>query len=95
MQFGGLNKKAVTTAVNDYQENAPFAKIALANLGTNTRARHLLQLEMAKSIALGESQSAFIKRIRTVVGGVYYNAQRIAQTEGTRIRSQARNETTQ
>ena len=47
---------------------------------------------MAQSIALGESKSKLIKRLRDVAGNAMYNATRVAQTETTRIAAQARND---
>lgn len=88
--FGSIDKRAVRIAVDDSQESSPFSKIAYKNLGNNTRIRRQLQNEMAQAIMLGESQTKVIKRIRDVVGNAQYNAKRTAQTEGTRIRSQAR-----
>lgn len=79
------NQLAVLTRAKE----GPFTKIAYRNLGQNAAAVRRLQDEMAQSVILGESQEKIIKRIHGVVGNTAYNARRTAQTERTRIQSQA------
>lgn len=50
---------------------------------------------MAQAIALGENRKKVVNRISNVVNEAHYNAARTAQTESTRIRSQARFEAVQ
>lgn len=73
------------------QENeSPFSKIAYKNLGSNVPVRKRLQREMALATILGEGQEKIVKRIMRVVDYSAYQARRVAQTERTRIQSQAR-----
>ena len=77
------------------ETESPFSKIAYRNLGKDTLIRKRLQNEMAMATLLGESQRDIIKRIRKVTGQTAYQAKRVAQTERTRIQSQARFEACQ
>ena len=72
------------------KNESPFSKIAYQNLGQNTVIRKRLQAELAQAAALGESQRKIIERIRKVTGMAAYQAKRVAQTERTRVQSQAR-----
>lgn len=72
------------------KEQSPFSKIAYNNLGRNTAIRRMLQNELAQATILGESQEKIIKRIRKVTGQTVSQARRVAQTERTRVQSQAR-----
>ena len=72
------------------KNESPFSKIAYQNLGQNTAIRKRLQAELAQAAALGESQRKIIERIRKVTGMAAYQAKRVAQTERTRVQSQAR-----
>lgn len=98
-------EKAVHTSFSQYDKRqirvlmqeteSPFSKIAYKNLGKDTLIRKRLQNEMAMATLLGESQRDIIKRIRKVTGQTAYQAKRVAQTERTRIQSQARYEACQ
>lgn len=72
------------------EEEQPFSRIAYRNLGQNPAVRRRLQNELAQATVLGESQRDIIKRIREVTGQSYKQAKRVAQTERTRVQSQAR-----
>lgn len=72
------------------EEEPPFSRIAYRNLGKNPAVRRRLQNELAQATILGESQRDIIKRIRDVTGQSLYQAKRVAQTERTRVQSQAR-----
>lgn len=72
------------------QEESPFSKLAYMNLGRNTAVRRRLQNELAQATVLGEDQRQIIKRIRAVTGQAEWQARRVAQTERTRVQSQAR-----
>ena len=67
-----------------------FSKIAYQHLGKNRVIRSALQSQMAQAAILGESQEKIIKRIQKVTGQAEYQARRVAQTERTRVQSQAR-----
>lgn len=72
------------------KNESPFSKLSYENLGNNKVIRRRLQAELAQAAVLGESQQKLIKRILKVVGNADYNAKRVAQTERTRVQSQAR-----
>lgn len=101
----GMIENAVHTSFSQYDKRqirvlmqeteSPFSKIAYKNLGKDTLIRKRLQNEMAMATLLGESQRDIIKRIRKVTGQTAYQAKRVAQTERTRIQSQARYEACQ
>ena len=67
-----------------------MSKIAFNSLQDADALIHRLQNEMARAVILGESQDGLIKRIRSVMQDGQKRAKRIAQTEGTRVQSQAR-----
>lgn len=67
-----------------------FSKIAFRNLVEAPAVIRRLQNEMVQATLLGESQEKIIRRIRAVMGNSAANARRIAQTERTRLQSQAR-----
>lgn len=68
----------------------PMSRLAYANLAYSTAVRKRLQNELAKATILGEGQGKLISRIRDVTGQAIWQARRIAQTERTRVQSQAR-----
>lgn len=72
------------------ESESPFSKLAYQNLGQNTAVRRRLQNELAQASILGESQAKLIKRIMAVTGQAQWQAKRVAQTERTRVQSQAR-----
>lgn len=72
------------------ENESPFSKLAYMNLGQNLAVRRRLQNELAQAAILGESQGQIIKRIRNVTGQAQWQAKRVAQTERTRVQSQAR-----
>ena len=72
------------------KNESPFSKLAYENMGKNPVIRKRLQAELAQAAILGESQREIIKRIRKVTGQSEYQARRVAQTERTRVQSQAR-----
>lgn len=72
------------------ENESPFSKLAYQNMGKNPAIRRRLQDELAQATILGESQEQIIKRIRAVTGQTVSQARRVAQTERTRVQSQAR-----
>lgn len=72
------------------EQESPFSRLAYMNLGTNPAVRRRLQNELAQATILGEDQRQIIKRIRAVTGQAEWQARRVAQTERTRVQSQAR-----
>ena len=71
----------------------PFSKIAFNNLQTAPAMERRLRNEMRQAVLHGENQQKIVRRIRNVMGNSAYNARRIAQTERTRVQSQARSDT--
>lgn len=71
----------------------PFSKIAFDNLQTAPAMERRLRNEMRQAVLHGENQQKIVRRIRNVMGNSAYNARRIAQTERTRVQSQARADT--
>lgn len=67
----------------------PFSKMAYQNMGRNPAIRKRLQDEMAKATILGEGQEDIIRRIQAVTNQATWQARGVAQTERTRIQSQA------
>ncbi len=86
--FSLLPKRQIEIILED--KRPAFSKIAYQHLGQNTSIRRTLQNEMAQAALLGEGQKKIMKRIAKVTGMAEYQAQRVAQTERTRVQSQAR-----
>lgn len=83
-----MTKRQVKIITADSQP--VFAKIAYENMGQNLQIRRRLQNELAQAAVLGESQIKLVYRIRSVTKQAIWQARRIAQTERTRVQSQAR-----
>lgn len=88
--FAMMDKRSIRIAIDDAQP--VFSKIAYQNLGNNLAARRKMQNSLAEALALGEGQDKILRRIRRIAAMEMYQARRIAQTECTRVRSQARYE---
>lgn len=73
-----------------HDQQPPFSKIAFDNLEQAPALERRLQAEMRQAILNGEGQDKIRQRIQRVMQNGAYNARRIAQTERTRIQSQAR-----
>lgn len=86
--FAQYDKRQIAVLLQEQQ--SPFSRLAYQNMGANPAIRRRLQNEMAQATILGESQKEIIKRIRKVTGQTVAQARRVAQTERTRVQSQAR-----
>lgn len=86
--FAQYDKRQIEVLLQEQQ--SPFSRLAYQNMGQNPAIRRRLQNEMAQATILGESQQEIIKRIRKVTGQTVAQARRVAQTERTRVQSQAR-----
>ena len=86
--FAQYDKRQIAVLLQEQQ--SPFSRLAYQNMGQNPAIRRRLQNEMAQATILGESQREIIKRIRKVTGQTVAQARRVAQTERTRVQSQAR-----
>ena len=73
-----------------HDQQPPFSKIAFDNLQQAPALLRRLRVEMRQAILNGEGQDKIRQRIQRVMQNGAYNARRIAQTERTRIQSQAR-----
>lgn len=71
------------------KKQGAFSKIAFRNLKKAPALRRRLKNEMAQAVRNGESTQQLAKRIEKVMQNGAYNARRIAQTERTRVQSQA------
>ena len=67
-----------------------FTRLAHENLRTHPAVRRRLENELIQATILGESQAKLVKRIQNVTGQAAWQAKRVAQTERTRVQSQAR-----
>lgn len=88
VSFAQYDKRQIAVLLQE--QESPFSKLAYDNLGRNPVIRRRLQNELAQATILGESQAKIIKRIRDVTGQTVAQARRVAQTERTRVQSQAR-----
>lgn len=86
--FAKYEKRQIDVLLQEQQ--SPFSRLAYQNMGSNPAIRRRLQNELAQATILGESQREIIKRIRKVTGQTVAQARRVAQTERTRVQSQAR-----
>ena len=86
--FAQYDKRQIEVLLQEQQ--SPFSRLAYQNMGQNPAIRRRLQNELAQATILGESQQEIIKRIRKVTGQTVAQARRVAQTERTRVQSQAR-----
>lgn len=73
-----------------HDQQPPFSKIAFDNLEQAPALERRLRAEMRQAILNGEGQDKIRQRIQRLMQNGAYNARRIAQTERTRIQSQAR-----
>lgn len=86
--FAKRTRRQVEIILTDSE--SPFSKLAYQNMGRNPAIRTRLQNELAQASILGESQPQIIKRIQAVTDQTVAQARRVAQTERTRVQSQAR-----
>lgn len=88
INFTLVPRRQVEIILDDTQ--SVFSKLAYQHLGQNRVIRQRLQSELAQATLLGESQEKLIARLQKVTGMAEYQARRVAQTERTRVQSQAR-----
>ena len=86
--FSVFDRRQIDVLVEEGQ--SPFSKLAYENMGQNPAIRRKLQNELGMASILGEGQQKIIERIRKVTGQTVAQARRVAQTERTRVQSQAR-----
>lgn len=88
LSFALYDKRQIGVILQKNQ--SPMSKLAYKNMGQNPVIRRNLQNALAQSILLGESQRDLLKRIQRITGQTVSQARRVAQTERTRVQSQAR-----
>lgn len=86
--FTVFNARQIDVLIQEQQN--PFSRLAYKRLGENPAVRRRLQNELAMASILGEGQEQIIRRIRKVTGQTVAQVRRVAQTERTRVQSQAR-----
>lgn len=72
------------------EQESPFTKLSLDNLGNEEIIRRQLQVEIEKHFRAKEGVQGLAERIRGVVGTTMERAKTIAQTERTRALNGAR-----
>lgn len=89
MSFAQFDNRQIAVILQEHE--SPMSKIAYNNLGDNPAIRRALQNELAQAALLGEGQQKLIRRIMRVGGyKTAAQAKRVAQTERTRVQSEAR-----
>ena len=78
------------TLAESYKDIPPFSRIAYSNLGNEKLIVERLNRELETWIRSKKSVDDLIERIRKVTGMSYAQAQRVAQTERTRVQNEAR-----
>ena len=86
--FVSQQQREIEILLHDQQP--PFSRVAFENLQQAPALELRLRAEMRQAVMHGESQDQMMQRIQRVMQNGAYNARRIAQTERTRIQSQAR-----
>lgn len=86
--FAIYNRNQIAALVQEGQ--SPFTKIAYRNLGKDRKIVMRLQNQLMLGVLNGESQQKLVRRIRKITGQSAKQAKRVAQTERTRVQSQAR-----
>lgn len=89
--FAMYDANMIRIAIEDAQ--SPFSKIAYNNLGKEKIVVDRLNDQLLGAIVNGESQRELLQRIKDITGQSVWQARRVAQTERTRVQSQARLET--
>lgn len=88
VNFAEYDNRQIEVILSDTEP--PFSKIAYKHLGNDLAIRRKLQDQMMQAVMLGEDQRKILNRIRLITGQSIKQARRVAQTERTRIQSQAR-----
>lgn len=86
--FVSQQQREIEILLHDQQP--PFSRVAFENLQQAPALERRLRAEMRQAVMHGESQDQMMQRIQRVMQNGAFNARRIAQTERTRIQSQAR-----
>ena len=79
-----MNRKRLNELARLAEQESPFTKLSLDNLGNPEIIRRQLQVEIEKHIRAKETSSGLVERIRKVAGISLARAKATAQTEKTR-----------
>lgn len=79
-----MNRKRLNELARLAEQESPFTKLSLDNLGNPEIIRRQLQVEIEKHIRAKEASSGLVERIRKVAGISLARAKATAQTEKTR-----------
>lgn len=79
-----MNRKRLNELARLAEQESPFTKLSLDNLGNPEIIRRQLQVEIEKHIRAKEASSGLVERIRKVVDISLARAKTTAQTEKTR-----------
>ena len=79
-----MNRKRLNELARLAEQESPFTKLSLDNLGNPEIIRRQLQVEIEKHIRAKEASSGLVERIRKVAGISLARAKTTAQTERTR-----------
>lgn len=79
-----MNRKRLNELARLAEQESPFTKLSLDNLGNPEIIRRQLQVEIEKHIRAKEASSGLVERIRKVAGVSLARAKATAQTEKTR-----------
>ena len=79
-----MNRKRLNELARLAEQESPFTKLSLDNLGNPEIIRRQLQVEIEKHIRAKEASSGLVERIRKVAGMSLARAKTTAQTEKTR-----------
>lgn len=85
-----MTRKKLADLADLAEQESPFAKLSLDNLGNEEIIRRQLQVEIEKHFRAKEATSGLVERIQRVMGATLNRAKTIAQTERTRALNGAR-----
>lgn len=79
-----MTRKKLDDLADLAEQESPFTKMCLDNLGNEEIIRRQLQVEIEKHFKAKEAASGLVERIRRVTGATMNRARTAAQTERTR-----------
>lgn len=85
-----MTRKKLADLADLAEQESPFAKLSLDNLGNEEIIRRQLQVEIEKHFRAKEATSGLVERIQRVMGATLNRAKTTAQTERTRTLNGAR-----
>lgn len=85
-----MTRKKLADLAELAEQESPFTKLSLDNLGNEEIIRRQLQVEIEKHFRAREATSGLVERIQRVMGATLNRAKTTAQTERTRALNGAR-----